>query len=138
MDSPNKKPPELTLDVIDTGIALVERTKAPDDRDREELGEAQRRAADLRNDYTNALIKNIDADRDMRKSYASRILRYLEIYSGSVLVVVLLCGFKPWGFNLEQSVLAALVGSTAIAAIGLVGFIARGLFQSAPSQKPDR
>jgi hypothetical protein len=40
-----------------------------------------------------------------------------------------------WGFSLEQGVLAALVGSTAVAAIGLVGFIARGLFRPAPHDK---
>jgi hypothetical protein len=47
-------------------------------------------------------------------------------------VIILLDGFKLLGFSLDHRVLATLVGSTAIAAIGLVGFIARGLFRPPP------
>lgn len=69
----------------------------------------------------------------MRKDYAARILRYLEIYSAGVLVLLLLDGAGPNGFEIDQAVLATLVGSTAVAAIGLVGFIARGLFRQLPA-----
>lgn len=89
-------------------------------------------AAALKNELARAHIKNIDADRGMRTKYAGRILLYLELYSIGVLALLLLAGFKAKGFSLEKDVIVALVGSTAIAAIGLVGFIARGLFQSPP------
>jgi hypothetical protein len=89
-------------------------------------------AAALKNELARAHIKNIDADRGMRTKYAGRILLYLEFYSGGVGCLLLLSGFKPWGFALEQTVITTLVGSTAVAAIGLVGFIARGLFRSPP------
>lgn len=89
-------------------------------------------AARLRNRLALAYIKNMKADRRMRTTYAGRILRYLEFYSSGVAVIILLNGFMPYGFHLEKSVATALVGSTAVAAIGLVGFIARGLFRAPP------
>ena len=89
-------------------------------------------AAALRNELAKAHIKNAKADRRMRVKYASRILLYLECYSGGVLCLLLLVGFHVWGFTLEEGVVSALVGSTALAAIGLVGFIARGLFRPPP------
>lgn len=96
------------------------------------LSEHTVEAAALRNELARAYIKNLDADRDMRKQYAGRILKYLEIYSLSVGGIVLLVGFQAKGFKLEKEVMAALVGSTAVASIGLVGFIARGLFRAPP------
>lgn len=66
----------------------------------------------------------------MRQQYAGRILRYLEYYSAGVGILLLMSGFKVFGFTLEPGVLSTLVGSTAVAAIGLVGFIARGLFRA--------
>lgn len=89
-------------------------------------------AAALRNELAKAHIKNAKADRRMRVKYAGRILLYLEFYSGGVLLLLLLTGFGLWGFKLEESEVSALVGSTALAAIGLVGFIARGLFRPPP------
>lgn len=89
-------------------------------------------AAALRNKLAKAYIDNLDADREMRKDYAARILRYLEFYSGGVLGLLLLDGAGPRGFEIDGTVLATLVGSTAVAAIGLVGFIARGLFRQPP------
>jgi hypothetical protein len=63
------------------------------------------------------------------KTYANRILRFLEAYASIVGVMVIADGFHILGFHLEKEVTATLVGSTAVAAIGLVGFIARGLFK---------
>ena len=89
-------------------------------------------AAKLRNDLVQAYIENLNADRTMRQTYAGRILRFLEFYAGGVAVILLLAGFHPFDFTLEQGVTTTLVGSTAAAAIGLVGFIARGLFRPVP------
>ena len=73
----------------------------------------------------------------MRKTYAGRILWYLHGYSVGVLILLFLAGFSVGGFSLSEEVLLTLVGSTALAAIGLVGFIARGLFQAAPQAPTD-
>lgn len=95
-------------------------------------------AAALRNKLAQAYIDNLDADREMRQTYAGRILRYLEFYSCGVGVLLLCEGFGNYvGFELDKEVVATLVGSTAVAAIGLVGFIARGLFRSPPAPPPE-
>jgi hypothetical protein len=130
--SPPLKRPELTLDAIEAGLPLVEGKTRPDVEDILEYEE--REAAHLRNELARSHIKDVEADREMRKTYAGRILRYLEFYSAGVAVLILLSGFRVSGFTLEPHILAALVGSTAVAAIGLVGFIARGLFRAPPDR----
>jgi hypothetical protein len=127
---PEQAAPPLTLDDIDTGLPVVQDVARPGPQDLMERASAER--AQLENKLARSRIKNVKADRRMRKTYAGRILRYLEIYSGCVLGLIVLSGFKIWGFALLPEVLATLVGSTAIAAIGLVGFIARGLFRPPP------
>jgi hypothetical protein len=120
----------ITLDDIDTGLAEVEAKKLPDQID---ILENQRlEYAKLKNKLARSKIKNVKADRKMRKEYASRILRYLEWYSGVVGFLLLWNGTGWFGFHLDDDVAKTLVGSTAVAAIGLVGFIARGLFRSPP------
>ncbi|MDP5281052.1 hypothetical protein Q9Q95_19155 [Sphingomonas sp. DG1-23] len=131
-NSPPERP-EIALDDIDTGIALVEDVRRPDPIDVAERVAAER--AQLENDLARSRIKNVKADRRMRKTYAGRILLYLELYSLAVGAMVLIAGFRVGGFALPSEILATLVGSTAVAAIGLVGFIARGLFRS--PDKPD-
>jgi hypothetical protein len=93
------------------------------------LERASAERAQLDNDLARSRIKNVKADRKMRRTYAGRILLYLEVYSTVVGLMVVTSGFKLFGFSLPVEILASLVGSTALAAIGLVGFIARGLFQ---------
>ena len=122
--------PDITLDAIDTGVALVEVVEKKGALDL--LEEQQIEEARLRNELARSHIENVNADRDMRKTYASRILRYLEAYSLIVGLFLVLDGFSIGGFKLPSEILATLVGSTALAAIGLVGFIARGLFRPPP------
>lgn len=120
----------VSLDSIDTGIARVEDKTSPNARDLLEGEEVK--SVQLQNKLANSRIKNVKADRKMRKTYAGRILRYLEVYSIVVGILVIASGFGWTGFVLPSEIIATLVGSTAIAAIGLVGFIARGLFRSPP------
>lgn len=134
LDSPREATPPLTIDAIDSGIALVEAKVSPDKKDRAEKDDLELDAIRLKNRFAKSQIKNVKADRRMRKTYAARILRYLEYYSCGVGVIVILHGTRLRGFSLEENVLAALVGSTAVAAIGLVGFIAKGLFRPPPDQ----
>lgn len=127
---PEPVEPKLTLDDIDTGVrdvAVIDRKGKLDLLEEHQIEEAR-----LRNEMAKAHIENVNADREMRKDYASRILRYLEWYSGAVGLMVVGSGFAWTGFHLPVEIAAALVGSTAIAAIGLVGFIARGLFKPPP------
>lgn len=121
------QPPNLTLDSIDKGVVLAESKKGPDAADLLE-GEYLQKAR-LENRLSQARIDDVEADRELRKTYANRILRFLEWYAGGVGGLVVLDGFHFFWFHLEKEVTATLVGSTAISAIGLVGFIARGLFR---------
>lgn len=125
----------LTLDAIETGIAVAEAKAEPDAQDTLERKDIEIEALRLRNRFAKAKIKSAKADRKMRKQYAGRILRYLEVYSAGVALLLLLSGFHLFGFSIESAVLSALVGSTAIAAIGLVGFIARGLFRPPEAER---
>ena len=127
MASPTTPPPKVALDAIDAGLFLVEEVGSKNREDR--LEEQRIEEARLKNELQRANIESMNADRDMRKTYASRILRYLEIYSGVVGFLVVWSGLGWLNFNLPAEILATLVGSTAVAAIGLVGFIARGLFK---------
>jgi hypothetical protein len=131
---PPAKPPEPTLDAIAAGAALVEAKTRPDLNDLLESEELE--TVRLRNRLARSQIKNVEADRQMRKTYAGRILLYLQFYSGAVGLMVLASGFGWGGFALPVEILATLVGSTAVAAIGLVGFIARGLFRTPPPDPP--
>lgn len=129
-------PPQLplTIDAIDSGIAVVEAKSGPDKKDKLEREDLELDGIRLKNLLAKSQIKNVKADRRMRKTYAARILKYLEIYSLGVGFLVLLHGSHFKNFSLEENILAALVGSTAVAAIGLVGFIAKGLFRPPPDQ----
>lgn len=120
----------LTLDDIDMGVAAVEDIASPDPKDIMERLAVEKAGLEVK--LARSRIKNVTADRRMRKTYAGRILLYLEIYSGVVAAMVVASGFKTLGFDLPVEILASLVGSTAVAAIGLVGFIARGLFKPPP------
>jgi hypothetical protein len=127
---PEPAAPPLTLDDIDTGVSAVETV---DGKGKLDLLEEHRiEEARLRNELARSHIDNINADREMRKNYASRILRYLEWYSGVVGIMIVGSGFSWTTFSLPNEIAATLVGSTAVAAIGLVGFIAQGLFKSPP------
>lgn len=131
MSSPDdQQPPKLTLDAIDSGLPLVQNKTAPDPIDL--LEKERTETLRLTNKLHRARIKDVKADRSLRKQYASRILRFLEWYAIGVGLMILLDGFHFLWFHLEKEVAAALVGSTAIAAIGLVGFIAKGLFRPPP------
>lgn len=127
MTSPPIDPEEIPFEAIDKGIPSVESKQQPDQKDIEELRRAQ-----LANELTSSKIEDRKADREMRQTYAGRILKYLEFYSIVVAVIIITAGFNLLGFTLPVEILASLVGSTAVAAIGLVGFIARGLFRSPP------
>ena len=114
--------------------SLVKQTGQPDEIDAKE--EEATRAKQLENDLVQARIDDRAADRELRRKYASRVFRYLKWYSVVVLILLLLAGFGgTYGFfDLPSDVLSWLVGSTAAAAIGLVGIIARGLFNPSQTQ----
>ena len=73
-------------------------------------------------------LRNQVASRQMRFDYSRWVFRYLVGYSVFVGITVVLSGYKIYGFELPDVVLGALVGSTAVSAIGLVLAVTTGLF----------
>ena len=63
--------------------------------------------------------------------YAGRAFNFMCVYSGFVGSVLLLDSFNICGFEMDPTVQAYLVGSTAATVIGLVGMVLTGVFVGA-------
>jgi len=63
--------------------------------------------------------------------YAGRAFNFMCVYSGFVGSVLLLDSFNISGFEMNPTVQAYLVGSTAVTVIGLVGMVLTGVFVGA-------
>lgn len=100
----------------------------PLDRAEAEQYDAEARQIDI--DLKKADLVTRAAERGLRETYASKVFRFLCSYSTVVFVILLFQGFGIWEFDLDRYVLLALVGSTAISVVGVVGFVVRGLFPS--------
>ena len=105
---------------------LAEKTE--DDRDIMEQLNADQIALQIQYERHDQAIKDKKADRNLRGQYAGKIIRFLYYYSIVVMTLLLLDGWQVKGFSLPDTVLLALAGSTAVSSIGLVGFVAKGLF----------
>lgn len=74
-------------------------------------------------------ISDAQSNRALRERLAGRVYWYLVGYSAGAFMLLVLHGAKYNGFALDKTVLALVVGSTAVSAIGLVGIVVRGLFK---------
>ncbi|ESY28680.1 hypothetical protein NKI32_16460 [Mesorhizobium sp. M0761] len=72
------------------------------------------------------------ADRNLRQGYADKAFRFLIVFSAFSGIILIAQGIPSCPFKLDDKVVITLIGSTAVAVVGLVGWIARGLFK-APS-----
>lgn len=130
------KPP-ATLDDIDN---------APDDAafgvgDTHVSEEAYRRAlarmgaekdelqADL--EETQRRVRTIEILDDLIEPMANKAFWFMCAYAFVVAVILALDGFEEVAFDLPDSVLEFLVGSTAATVIGLVGMVLTGIFVGA-------
>jgi hypothetical protein len=64
----------------------------------------------------------------MAEPYANKVFWFLVWYCVFVGIIILMNGFQTGGFHISDVVLGVIAGSTAVAAIGLVGFVVSGLF----------
>lgn len=62
---------------------------------------------------------------------ARKAFTYMSVYSAGSFVLLLLDGSHWHGFDLDESVLELLVGSTAVTVLGLVGMVLTGIFVGA-------
>jgi len=73
---------------------------------------------------------NLQSTRKLRQSVAGAVYWFMVAWSAAVLALLILAGFKLFGFDLPPAVLAALIGSTTASVIGMVAFLVKGLFPS--------
>lgn len=129
-DTSEKSPPpvelNVSLDSIAVGRELAKRENGPDAKD-------QLEEATLKNGLLQAQIDDLNSNRSLREGYEFKVFWYLVAYSLAALAILLLCGFEV--MELPENVLVAISGSTALAAIGLVAQIGRGLF---PAKDPPK
>ena len=129
------KAPRLDPAIIDA---------APIDPDPQDFNEIEsdfymRYASELaaENDALQAELQQLKAKKtyddvriELMKPYANRVFGFLICYCLFVGVTLMLQGFRIGSFNLSDTVMAVIAGSTAASAIGLVGFVVSGLFKS--------
>lgn len=76
--------------------------------------------------------KNEEADRhltrSMRQRYAQCAYRYFVFYSVICLLFLLADGSSSCTLKLPDSIMLALIGTTAVSVLGLVGIVLTGLF----------
>lgn len=109
-------------EVLSKGAQLVRHKQTANSLDRREKDAFESRAEEER-------IKDQRSDRNLREKYANRLFWFLCIYNFVVLLILMMQGFPSCPFQLPEIVLTTLVGSNAVAAIGLVSTVSRGLFK---------
>jgi hypothetical protein len=82
-------------------------------------------------DTLKAKLKTKDILDNLIEPYAKKAYNFMCAYSAMVGAILVLHGFKIFGFTLPDAVLSFLVGSTAVTVIGLVGMVLTGIFVGA-------
>lgn len=113
---------------INASLTAVE-AKPEDENDRKEQHALARDHAKATLEGVREDNRNKKANRRLRWRYAKWVFRYLVTYSIFAAVLLVFHGFKLFGFELPEIALGALVGSTAVASIGLVASVVTGLFK---------
>ena len=68
----------------------------------------------------------------LMRPYADKVYQFVMVYCIVVAAFLVLAAFKDHtGFQLSDTILAIIAGSTAVAVIGLIGMVVSGLFGSA-------
>jgi hypothetical protein len=78
-----------------------------------------------------------DVRATMAEPYANKVFYFLIGYCVFVGAILLLDGFPCFRFHISDVVLGVIAGSTAVSAIGLVGFVVSGLFGASRQSKAD-
>lgn len=108
---------------FDDEIAYAKDIDKPDAQYGEEVDSIHKRKIGFQQEQ----IKDLQSYRKLRVEYASQVMCYLKYYSIVVGGLVFLDAASPQ-FEIPELAIVTLVGSIAIAAIGLVGFVIKGLF----------
>lgn len=74
-----------------------------------------------------------DVRAQMLEGYSNRVFWFVVAYCVAVGAMLVMAGFKRHtGFELADTILGIIAGSTAVSVIGLIGMVITGLFGSSP------
>ena len=73
-------------------------------------------------------VENLKSDRKLREEQANKVFGFAVAYCAFAAFFLFLSGSKEIEFELSDTVLAVVAGSTAVAAISQIGFVTHGLF----------
>ncbi|MEO8581933.1 MAG: hypothetical protein ABI425_05170 [Patescibacteria group bacterium] len=72
-------------------------------------------------------------DRELKKAIANLVFRFLATETGALFIVVLIQGFSPWGFHLEDSTINIFLGATLLQISSMAVIITRHLYPTSPA-----
>ena len=124
-ESLHKKEITDTLSAMDTN-RKIEARAGQLNKDESIDFEKQKQQSHL--DFLVLQNKGLQGIIELRATYSRSIFKFLIFWSSGVGVVLVLQGFSISCFNLPESVLDFLVGSTTANVIALVGLVVKGLF----------
>ena len=87
------------------------------------------RKVKLQNDILAESLEKQKQDRGERKDYASMIFNFMCWYLFAVFFIIVLNGITTTNFSVNENVILALLGTTAIEVIGTFRFVAKYLFE---------
>lgn len=123
MISQGNPPPnnfDALLKRIAAGVERVQKESAPDTKDIEEV-------AALVLEKERAAIQNEWLLIELRERYGRNIIRFLWVYFFFTAACIIVTSYGV--YRVSETVLAALVGGTAVTVLGVVGTVAAGLFR---------
>lgn len=139
------KEKNIKFDAIYSTISAVSKVAKPSDTAAEsaafidaqkQLEKEEKRA--LTSAYVKVMSevhKDLESNRALREEFGRNAFRYLFVISGVVFVFLFIHLFRTKDWNgLPDSVLLTLSGGTFASAVGLVGFVVKGLFGAHHSQ----
>jgi len=115
----------VQLDRIAAVVAGEPLQNVPDDKTREE-------AEDLDRAQKEAELESFRQDIGARKQYANRIFILICAWLISMLVLLLLEGFRICGFNIADRVLITAITGTTLNVLGIFIIVANYLFPKKP------
>ena len=118
----------VDLEKIIAGLPAVKSKGTPDAQDKKEEKSLEIIERTVKIDQIRQLNTDRRINRKLRTGLSRNVFCYLVCYSFFVASIVVAFGLGY--LYLPDSVLAAMVGSTAVAAIGLVGFVVSALFRN--------
>ena len=132
-----EKPLKLStsdIDLASTNLDIQPRVEYQDERSNlNQLNILSNQNVELKSEINilKQKLKTNDHLDGLIQPYAARAFWFMSVYCGFVAIILIFQGFHFYAFNLTDSVIQIIVGSTAVTVIGLVGMVLTGVFVGA-------